>query len=189
MPPVQNKNSGCIVEGNQQQTTGQGADAASRWGTEEAQIRAVTTETHPRPKPRPLETGGCGHGEAERLRLPRSPLARGEPCRRGQGNLRAWGPWRRHQGTHVRESAGQGGGSEPCVGQGPSGAFPCGASGRGVSQLALLPPRFHRVIRQDLASSSREESWPGRLEAPGKGACLGGGQVCAAGVEAYLSGL
>ena len=51
------------------------------------------------------------------------------------------------------------------------------------------PPRFHRVIRQALASSSREESWPGRLEAPGKGACLDSGQVCAAGVEAYLSGL
>lgn len=54
-----------------------------------------------------------------------------------------------------------------CAGQGPAGAFPCGASGRGVSRsLHYCPPRFHRVISQDLASGSREESWPGRLEAP-----------------------
>lgn len=57
MPPL-NKNSGCDVEGSQRQATRQGAGAASRWGTEEAQIRAVTIETHPRPKPRPLETSG-----------------------------------------------------------------------------------------------------------------------------------
>lgn len=42
-----------------------GAGAAGQWGTEGAQIREVTMETHPRPKPEALEPSGCGQGKGE----------------------------------------------------------------------------------------------------------------------------
>lgn len=62
---------------------------------------------------------------------------------------------------------------------------------RGISQLALLP---HQVPQSDqsglgLRPVAGRKADPGDLKPPGKGACLGGGQVCAAGAEAYLSGL
>lgn len=74
-------------------------------------------------------------------------------------------------------------------GKGLQEPFPAEPLGEGCISACTTAPRLHRVISQDLASGSLEESWPGRLEAPGKRARLGSGQACAAGVEAYLSGL
>lgn len=124
-----------------------GAGAASQWGTEGAQIREVTMETHPRPKPEALEPSGCGQGKGEGGRggpWPAGrPLASGEPSRRrGRGKHRAWGPWQKHQVTDVSESASQGSGirEAACMGQGPAGVFPWSLWERGYPSLYDCPP-------------------------------------------------
>lgn len=81
---------------------------------EEAQIRAVTIETHPRPKPRPLETSGWvwtwrGRG-AEAAQ--ESPGQRGALQEEGPGESQGLGALERTPGHRCQESAGQGGKSE-----------------------------------------------------------------------------